>query len=143
MIDQLEQQQLLNISVTHMRKQGEPSMDDKLRCCYRQGNLQCAAGPFITDYGPDMELKFTTIANAYPTRIDPLAIKHYTFVQQLQSAHDHASSHRIELKTFYMRYELTDEKFLSMSFIQRYEHILRYIINRWNLENKMNLVIPT
>lgn len=92
-----ELQDLLNISVRHVRNQGEPSRGADGRCVYRgPGGLQCAAGPFITDYTRAMDradLTFHGVTKRWPDRILPVARKHDGFVSNvLQAAHDGATT---------------------------------------------------
>lgn len=91
-------QNLLNISVAHVLKQGRPSATlygDKVTCLYRSPEgLQCAAGPFIKDYDPDMENKsFSTLAkhDRFRDRLQDDARAHAEFVDMLQAAHDFAA----------------------------------------------------
>ena len=89
-------QNLLNISVRHVRRQGEPSLNSKGHCVYRgPGGLQCAAGPFIRCYTRAMDradINFHALAEKYPNRILPSARRNEHFVSNvLQPAHDMAT----------------------------------------------------
>jgi hypothetical protein len=92
-------QNLLNISVAHVLKQGKPSAklgeEDRVTCLYRgEDGLQCAAGPFIVRYSPDMESKiFSVLAknSRFRDGLQEDARDHAEFVNTLQSAHDEAA----------------------------------------------------
>lgn len=122
-----ELQDLLNRSVAHVRKQGKPSVSGKDSLCRYRGpdGLQCAAGPFITEYVPSMEEKrFGAVANDHPDKVDPVARKHPDFVSwALQDSHDEAALY-LEI------------------FMEKYEERLRSNVNGWNAANKTNLVVP-
>lgn len=90
-----QRQSLLNKSVEHVLRQGRPSVaTDSGMCVYRgsQG-LQCAAGPFIFHYVPEMENKsWTSLVHHYPDHVDTVALQNAAFVNLLQAAHDSASA---------------------------------------------------
>lgn len=124
-----ELQDLLNISVAHVRRQGEPSIGGDGRCVYRgPGGLQCAAGPFITDYTRAMDradLNFNGVVKRWPARILPAARKNNEFIcSVLQSAHDGAT---------------TDKRFEFMpDYHRRLAERLRYYFGNTGI----HLVIP-
>ena len=96
MTDSEELQELLEVSYRHVVKQGKPSYDaSEKECLYKFGDLGCAAAPFIKEYIPDMEnIGWTLLAEEYPVRLNPLAVKHAEFVSGvLQRAHDRAAVH--------------------------------------------------
>ena len=120
MTDSEELQELLEISYGHVIKQGEPSYDAlKRECRYKFGDLGCAAAPFIKEYIPDMEnIGWTLLAEEYPVRLNPLAVKHAEFVSGvLQRAHDRAAIHT------------------RRDFITNYKSRLAHYIDSWNLDN--------
>lgn len=88
-------QELLAISVQHIRKQGRPSLNG-FGCAYRgDDGAQCAAAPFITDYTPEMdngENHFKAVLEKWPLRVLPAARDEPDFVRWvLQMPHDKAS----------------------------------------------------
>lgn len=128
-----ELQQLLNISVAHIRKQGRGSSrpdKDQITCTYRnEDGSGCAAGPFINNYYPTMEsLHFLQLAERFGTDLDPLAAKHASFVcNVLQQAHDGAA-HKTHAE--------------PDLFLADYEERLRIHVAGWNRAHRTNLVIP-
>lgn len=106
MDDKQELQDLLNRSVAHVRQQGKPSMRnakslDDAGCMYRSPDgLSCAAAPFIIIYDAGMDdgeeaggwSNFFT--NSWRDHLEPLAVKHQSFVRRLQKCHDDASRDR-------------------------------------------------
>jgi hypothetical protein len=127
-------QTLLNTSVAHVLKQGKPSAkltpspyvgeEDKVTCLYRgEDGLQCAAGPFIVHYSPDMENKiFSVLAESLRFRdgLQEDARVHAEFVNTLQTAHDEAA-----------RRALRD----GADFISAYkEQLARYVPSKVSLE---------
>ncbi len=94
-------QEIFDTSVNHLRKQGRKSVlpaDDgysPVACRYRlpldDGTcLMCAAGPFITDYVPEMEGNgWHFITERYPENIVPaLSERANGLIQRLQNVHD-------------------------------------------------------
>jgi hypothetical protein len=125
----LEMQELLNISVAHIRKQGEPSISSGA-CRYRSrlesgspNELQCGAGPFIEAYERRMDRLggwCTVVANyaGEDNVFNPLAVKHALFVQGvLQTAHDRAAFREPD------------------SFLASYESELRFALTRYQLDH--------
>lgn len=98
-------QSLLNRSVAHVLKQGKPSAvivandrpypaePKKVSCRYREGELSCAAAPFILDYHPRMEnRRFSALVQDYPRgTVEALAANNRAFVDELQYLHDGAA----------------------------------------------------
>lgn len=117
-------QNLLNISVRHVRQQGKPSKNGGF-CAYRnKDGLQCAAAPFITRYEEKMEGDcFGTLANDFPSRLLPDAVKEAKFVGYvLQDAHDTAG--------------------LDQPFIAEYHRLLGLYVADFNRECGTTVVIP-
>lgn len=135
MTNQEEMQLLLNRSALHIRTQGAKATTrngNYDQCCYRtpDGN-QCAAGIFITDYSKldseSMFFAFGKLCELYgESAIEPLAIKHVDFVAKvLQKAHD------------------STMMFVGATFLQSYEERLAKLVDQWNVDNMMSLVIPS
>jgi hypothetical protein len=98
-------QDLLNISVKHVRRQGHPSMKGGT-CAYRgDGGLQCAAAPFITNYSPDMDdknLNFRALLEKFPGAVLPESEREAEFVRHvLQAAHDTAAGKTNFMKSYH------------------------------------------
>lgn len=92
-IEQEEKTRLFNESFEHIKQQGAPALNGSL-CAYRTNDgKMCAAGPFIKDYdSEEMENRpFDIIAEKYPDKVDPVAVKHKLFVNDLQKIHDDAA----------------------------------------------------
>jgi hypothetical protein len=100
----MSKQDVFNKSVLHVLKQGKPSgqfIQDKdcprFQCEYRAADgSQCAAGPFIVNYSPDMENKtFRRLAEGYASNLEPDAREHSWLVAALQDAHDGAAQDEV------------------------------------------------
>lgn len=85
---------LFKLSYKHVKRQGQPSVDEESSCHYDNGaGLGCAASPFITSYDPDMEHKnFSSLVKRFPDCLVAEAKDNAEFVEALQAAHDYASS---------------------------------------------------
>lgn len=86
-------QELFDISLNHLREQGEPSYDGvPSACAYRsEKGLQCAAAPFILEYSSDMEGSAwdDLVGNSdLVSRLDPRAVNESELVQRFQEIHD-------------------------------------------------------
>ncbi len=93
MTEQDERQALFDISLNHIRAQGEPSMDEQ-GCVFRNAEgLGCAAAPFITNYEPEVEEISIYGGCDVEKYFDPLAVKHSELVAMLQLAHDGVCEH--------------------------------------------------
>lgn len=114
--DKQELQDLLNRSVQHIRQQGKPSVkyanpSDGSQCMYRSPlGLSCAAAPFIINY--DIGMDDGALAggwsrffiNSWRDHLDPVAVKHQSFVRRLQKCHDDASNDRIRFLELFEAY---------------------------------------
>ncbi len=141
------QQQLLNESVAHIRKQGKPSAfpsynaigEKQAQCRYRDdsGKLMCAAGIFIRQYNRYMETKVwggITGPDAvvdYSANLDPRAVQERVFVEHvLQHSHDQAAHEALE----------------GVDFLTSYERHLKDAVENWNSLSRIPpttpLVIP-
>jgi hypothetical protein len=84
-------QYLFNVSLEHIRQQKTDATRGTMYCYRTPDGRQCAAGPFIWAYTPDMEnATFRGLVARFPDALDPLAVQQADWVSRLQSAHDDA-----------------------------------------------------
>lgn len=97
-----EIQDLFDESLAHIRRQGRPSVgpntdenrtSDSYICRYRgDGDMGCAAAPFILNYRKGMEGNgWCSVVDNYAASegsLDPRAVIEQDFVRELQAAHD-------------------------------------------------------
>lgn len=87
-----DKQQMFNIAVEGIIKQGKASMDEMNRRCKYRGidNCKCAVGHLIPDnlYDPSMEGQ--TVSLIIEENI------HIEFLRSLQSCHDHTAGYKKE-----------------------------------------------
>ena len=115
-----EQQQLFDISLNHIRKQGGPSASNINRtslvtCLYRSRTYDgtergCAAAPFITKYEERLEGRnFTDLVDNCSSNVDPVAVRNVFFVRDLQVAHDRGAV----IEVAFSQRLATDGEFMS------------------------------
>ena len=134
--EQQELQALFDISFNHIIAQGGASfMADTGSCQYRMPNgRSCAAAPFILEYDRKMEDRnwSALVENQhFINKLDPLAVKHRSFVGALQSIHDDAASINEDGEDIYAYihlHELDDNEFMKI-----------YIKSAHKLANRHNL----
>lgn len=92
MTKQSDLQSLFDRSLAHIRQQGKPSVNaDGSSCAYRFGELQCAAGPFITSYHEDMEGEtWLGVCDRFPEQVEQLAFENRGIMRSMQTCHDSA-----------------------------------------------------
>jgi hypothetical protein len=80
----LTRNQIIEMSVRHVRGNGRPSLDADRSCSYK--GIGCAASPFLTEYGREHA------TGSWMCLADGKVPKHEMHtVQALQDAHDHAA----------------------------------------------------
>lgn len=105
MTEQEEKQYLFDKSLNHIKAQGKPSALPSGACQYKEGDCGCAAAPFITEYKPEMEGHgFIGLIRHYKDCLNPMAVKHCSFVSDLQSAHDRSVGYPINNEGFMKDY---------------------------------------
>lgn len=124
------QQELFDISLQHIRKQGKPSVNIRHRdlgrpeisCVYRsEDGCGCAAAPFIVDYTPTLENNsISNLAGSRPQHVDPRALANIELVTQLQQAHDNTAIDEISAT-------------ISDVFLEDYEHRMKWIAEKYGL----------
>lgn len=111
----LTEQELFDVVITHLINQKEKSIDSEGNCAYRGVNgLKCAAGILISDdiYKPFIEgLNWLTVVSKLN-----LPSKHQDLIQDLQNLHDDCmEDYENNIKSIAKKYKLEYKHLFNVS----------------------------
>lgn len=129
----MSDQEMFDISLNHMRSQGEPAFDG-VKCRYRytkgEKTLMCAAGPFVDDDSPNQSI--TAVLS--PDRCGGYHAPSYSrLLERLQIAHDSAAAVTTATAAAYARMSAVSPLWKPEEWLLRVEAECRQIAVDFNL----------